>query len=154
MNNPIDHTPVMTTATALGAPSIDVSNLADGGPDADDSVEMPSCIEPPTTLNSRFNIKLYDGNCLDCDALVQNGEQVGVELKCHVSKGNTLCPAGSIAMIFTGLREYWLRRLQKAQEASGARFLQELNKLQEKDDDTRDWVLRQLGILRDEQQSA
>lgn len=151
MNTPIDNTTVMTTATALGAvdlTELDQSSAADSDEDVE-SVDIPDCIEPPTPTSPTFSIKLYHGTCLDCNALVQDGDTDGLSLKCHFSKGQTLCPAGSIRLVFTGLREYWLRRLRKAQANGGDFLLKEILKLQEKDADTRDWVLRQLGLLQD-----
>jgi hypothetical protein len=113
------------------------------------TVTVPSCVEPSED-GRPWTVKLYKGNCLKCDALIndEESELEGVKQKCHFKNGNDYCPAKGVAIEFVGVKVIALSNVRKAQAKGPAALLTALRMLDEKHTaEVRDHVMRELGLV-------
>lgn len=115
------------------------------------NLSVPACLNTPEAEGAPWVVEAYSKNCLNCDALVPSAELDGSSAPCHVSNGNSSCPAGSISIVFIGPRKKLLNQVLAAQESQDPiQVLEAMAKLGDKkvDPEDRAWVMTQAGILR------
>lgn len=166
---PVTNQPVVTPATAMSpmevlglgspavAPEIAVEQTVTLDPSDIESVKfnitIPDSIEPPLADPGKWTLRLYSGECVDCDALIENAENEGTKKKCHFDNGNTSCPAASVAIVYIGAKVKALKlmtrkREQAQQEGDPAIFFDAFEKLRQTQDATVvAYVVKELGIL-------
>lgn len=101
----------------------------------------------PNTINgTAIEVRLYGEGCLECSHLIPSAEEA--QNKCHFSNGNQFCPAGFHRIVFVGTRMRYVQRINKYR-ASGEsnRMLKVLNELEAEDLETKNFVLKEVGLL-------
>lgn len=115
------------------------------------NVDLPLTMDfqpnvPGTNDGRCFEIRLYGEGCMDCKALVASAEETRTD--CHFSAGNIYCPAGSMRVVFFGERMRLLQRIRKARSKGDTnRFLGLIGSLEDQDLDTKNFVLKELGMM-------
>lgn len=101
---------------------------------------------PDTFNGTAFEIRLYGEGCTECGHLVPSCEEK--QTTCHFSAGNQFCPAAFTRIVFVGHRQHLLAKLRKAQQAKDVnRILKQLASLENEPLETRQYVLREAGLL-------
>ena len=116
-----------------------------------DNIGLPPTLDflenvPDTFNGTAFQIKLYGEGCTECGHLVSTAEEKQTD--CHFSKGNSFCPAAFTRIVFVGHKMRFLQKLQKAQKSKDTnRILKVLSLLETEDLETKEFVLREAGML-------
>ncbi len=112
--------------------------------------ELPICLDTEETTDNPASIKLvveaFNKNCLKCSHLIP---EASTEFEtCHFSQGNTSCPAQSVKIVFVGMRQHYVKRLQEARDTQDSnRVLRILAKLEAESLEVKEYVLRKVGLM-------
>lgn len=102
----------------------------------------------PNSFNGNvFEVQLYGEGCTECKHLVPSAAEG--QTNCHFSNGNPYCPAAYSRLTFVGERMQFVSRLRRAQTAGDSnRVLRLLAQLEDQPLETKEFVLREVGLLK------
>lgn len=138
-------------AGALGRVASPVVTAATEVEDEPVVMGLPPTLEfredvPNTFSGNAFEVRLYGEGCLDCKHLVPSAEEA--ENDCHFSNGNSFCPAAFTRVVFVGHRMRYVSKINKYKASGNTNLLLKvLGDLEKEELDTKDFVLKEVGLL-------
>lgn len=142
--------PIGDALTRVAAPANAESSVVEPVDDSS-QITIPPTFEyvenVPNTFNgTAFEIRLYGEGCLNCGHLVPSEKHK--ENACHFSNKNPYCPAAFTRVVFVGERMNHVSRIRKAMASGDSnRLLNRLAELEACDLETKNFVLREVGLL-------